>query len=233
MTLTLLLACASPSPSTPEDSACPVGDEACPGLSCQHVQESGDGAPDGVYWLVAADESVTYQAWCDMSSRSGGWTQVWKQVNHESSSALTNPDLAGSEVLLSPALDRSSKGSILDLVDHEEMLFLGDDGVFVHVDWPADNFDDTWGFYCMALWNSGATCGGVDCAVTNYLVMDGRDPSLTDMSGLVLGTHVSNSNGGNCGKAWCDPTKHGRWEGECSVGEAGTSGLGDWRMLVR
>ncbi|MFT4975491.1 MAG: hypothetical protein ACI8S6_001378, partial [Myxococcota bacterium] len=47
--------------------------ESCPGTSCLDILEEGFDDGDGVYW-IDPDDTGAFEAYCDMSTDSGGWT---------------------------------------------------------------------------------------------------------------------------------------------------------------
>lgn len=215
------------------DTGCERGTEDCPALSCDHVLEQSPESEDGLYWLIRADESDTYPAWCDMSTADGGWTLVWKQVGHASTSLALNPELAGSPLLQTPAMDGSSSGSLMDDVPHEELLFLSDPELWVHIEARVDSFgahDELPDLRCTPLAEVDHTCTGVDCEVYAYLALDTGETVNQEVSGLQLGGFSSTGGGPACGGTWCSPTRHGRYDGSC---QSGPKGEGDWLLFVR
>ena len=68
---------------TVDDDSLVLGDgDLCPAESCDALLTERPGLADGAYWLDP-DSGGAFAAWCEMTTRSGGWTLVAKLTNQD------------------------------------------------------------------------------------------------------------------------------------------------------
>jgi hypothetical protein len=83
-------ASASTSVVTEEPAVAYGSTEDNPGIACLDILESGDSTGDGTYW-IDPDSAGAFEAYCDMTRDSGGWTLVGKVHRADTDSLVELP----------------------------------------------------------------------------------------------------------------------------------------------
>lgn len=209
------------------------------------LKRSHNERKSGVYTLTDPIDGVTFQAYCDMVTKGGGWMLAFKQSNFGSGSAKHSTDYRGSSDLLTTRFDGTSQGSLLEYRRPKEMLFRTsvESNWFVTPSLGASyqRWDVTPSSrYCLNF-NRPQLKFGKNLHISpewdrkkQDMWLDADIELMIDnyptISAVTVGKAVGEQMGPQCLQPHCSTIRHGRYNGKCqdnSIGE------GDWLIFVR
>jgi outer membrane protein assembly factor BamB len=214
-------------------------DEGCAvlgsGKDCTQILKANPAAASGLYSLDpdGVGGKAPFNGWCDMTTDGGGWTLVFKQVQHQTSSTVFTPTLAGNKLLTTEKFNGTTQGSIIDTFTYDQVLFKSAT-MSVEVNGKLDTWPKQINTYaCRDLTKVTHKCmGAIDCTQYAHLFLQTgpQAPEATESAFIVGKFSQDYPSGSQCGEVWCSVDKHGRYDGACT---SGPKGEGNWMLFVR